>query len=198
MDFVKIMNEKANEPSDINEHLHKLYEYALRSDSVVELGTRWWLSTYSFLAAEPSRLWSVDIERPESNRWGDSANHDFENVLEAANDQGIDYKFILGDSRTAEIDAKEVDLLFVDTQHTYDVVKAELAHWGHKIKKFIIFHDTVLYGYEGHGGGGTRVPGQGINRAISEFRAENTKWVEAERFFNNNGLLILKNSEQVV
>ncbi|MHA2403768.1 MAG: hypothetical protein ACXADH_12305, partial [Candidatus Kariarchaeaceae archaeon] len=88
MDFVKIMNEKANEPSDINEHLHKLYEYAWQSDSVVELGTRWLLSTYAFLAAAPSKLWSVDIERPESNRWGDSANHDFENVLEAANNQG--------------------------------------------------------------------------------------------------------------
>jgi|LakMenE01Jun11ns_1017448.scaffolds.fasta_scaffold9876790_3 hypothetical protein len=181
MNFLRTFNEIKEISSDINEHLPTLYKYGEMSNSIVELGTRWMVSTYAFLAAKPDRLWSIDIERPDSDKWENQANLNFENILKEANDQGIDYKFIQGDSRTAEIECDSFDLLFVDTIHTSEMVAAELNHWGNKVDKFIIFHDVVLF--------------PEINIAINEFVDKNPQWVELERFSNNCGLLVLKNEE---
>ena len=51
-------------PSDINEHLPVLKELASQSDSVVEMGVRWVVSTFALLAGKPKSLTSMDIQDP--------------------------------------------------------------------------------------------------------------------------------------
>ena len=122
--------------SDIHEHLPRLYEEACRPGvRVIELGVRSGNSTAAFLRAITEyggELWSVDIGRfrlPEEwftiDGWHQLIGDDLELVDQLPDD---------------------VDVLFIDTSHTYDQTLAELnAYWG-KVKPggVIICHDTEL------------------------------------------------------
>jgi hypothetical protein len=185
MDFYEIMVLKSQQPSDINEHLHVLYEYAKKSEVIVELGTRGLISTYSFLAAKPKKLYSVDISRPEV--WGCK---NFNEILNEANSQGINFVFLQEDSKKVSIE-ENIDLLFVDTLHTSDQVSEELKNLASKVSKYIIFHDTVLYGFDGYGEKGFE-PGNGILKAIDDFLQQNKEWKRTKVYENNNGLTILE------
>lgn len=185
MNFYEMMIIKSQQPSDINEHLQVLFEYAKKSETIVELGTRGLISTYSFLAAKPKKLYSVDIARPEV--WGCS---NFNQILDEANSQGIKFVFLQEDSKKVNIE-ENIDLLFVDTLHTKDQVSAELKNLGSKVSKYIIFHDTVLYGVDGYGEKGFE-PGNGILKAIEQFLQDNLEWKRTRVYENNNGLTILE------
>jgi hypothetical protein len=63
----------------------------------------------------------------------------------------------------------------------------ELAKHSPKISKFIILHDTVLFGETGQDG---TMPG--LLRAIEEVLSANPQWQIAEKHLNNNGLICLK------
>jgi len=87
--------------------------------------------------------------------------------------EGVDYLFTLGDTR--EVDIEETDLLFVDTDHTYAQVKAELERHAHKVRRYLIFHDTVTY--------------KEIVPAIEETLVD---WYTLEDIRTQHGLLILE------
>jgi hypothetical protein len=190
MNFIEIMNQKKQEPSDINEHLQALYEVSLGCDLVVELGVRGLISTYAFLASKPRKLISVDIVHP--SKWG---CNNFEKILESARRQNIDFIFLQEDSTQVEISESSIDLLFIDTIHTYDQVSKELNHLGGKVKKNIVFHDVSLYGIDGYGHNGHE-PGNGILRAIDEFLVKYPEWHVVSHVKNNNGLMILGRQQQ--
>ena len=186
-DFKQILEEKSKISTDINEHLYTLYNLSKECQTIVELGTRELNSTWAFLAAYPKKLISIDILRPE--KWG-CAN--YEQILKSANEQNINYLFIQEYSEKVNLNEELIDLLFIDTIHTYDQVKAELENFSHLVTKYIVFHDTVLYGIDGYGHKGHE-PGNGILRAINEFQEKNKNWKVFKEYKNNNGLLILKN-----
>ena len=53
-------------------------------------------------------------------------------------------KFIIGDSRKCHVQVTDpVDLMFIDGDHHYEVVKADIKNWTPKIRKggVVIFHD---------------------------------------------------------
>ena len=82
------------------------------------------------------KLWSVDVD-PESA------------AIFAGHPQ---WCFVLADSRDERpvIDAglpAELDVLFIDTIHTYEQVRDELAVWGDRVGEggVILFHDTDSY-----------------------------------------------------
>lgn len=182
-------NNLVNTPSDINEHLPTLRKYAEECDHITEMGVRWIVSTYAFLAAKPKTLISIDIQPPEI--W----NASFENVKLIANEQKCKFNFIL--DNTLKIKIKPTDLLFIDTWHAYKQLKSELNIHHNKVKKYIILHDTTSYEYQDEKGyeslGDYFQPtGEGIWLAIEEFLQENKNWILHERFTNNNGLTILK------
>jgi hypothetical protein len=81
---------------------------------------------------------------------------------------------------------EEADLLFVDSHHTYETVSKELSLHGHKIKKYIMFHDTVAYGEIGEDGG------VGILKAIHEFLEANPEWKIVHQVDYNNGFMIIE------
>lgn len=179
-----------NRRSDINEHLPTLKEYTEKCSTVTEFGVRGIVSSYGFLAGKPKRLFSYDITPPSRH----GGNLDIVYKLTAENN--IDYKFIQADTLT--IDIEQTDLLFIDTYHTYDQLTQELARHSNKVNKYIIFHDTVLFGYTDQRYDpisskkiNTQNKKIGLMPAILEF-LENEDWVLEKEFKNNNGLLIIK------
>lgn len=158
-------------PSDINEHVATLHRYAEQCERVVEMGVRNVVSTWGLLAARPKKLVCYDLIR-----------HVEVDDLERLARQVTDFSFIQGD--VLSLDIEETDLLFIDTWHTYDQLKAEFARHGNKATKYIVLHDTEVYGIQGNDG---KV---GLLPAVDEIVVGGV-WKRVEVFTNNNGLTVL-------
>ena len=163
--------------SDINEHLPTLFGYAKECESIIEMGVRGVVSTWALLMSRPKKMESWDI----------NFDSGMKTALDEAYKENIDFKFIIAD--TTKATSNEVDLLFIDTKHNYEQLKIELNLHGKNTKKYIIFHDTVTFGYRDEFG-----DGKGLMPAIREFIKENPYWIIKEHYLNNNGLLILEKS----
>ena len=164
--------------TDINEHLDTLYALAQECEHITEFGTRHGESTNAFLAAKPKKLMCYDVDRkPE--------------VAQLERLKG-DTDFNFFQQSTLEVEIEETDLLFIDTLHTYKQVKGELAEHPKKVKKYLVFHDTVTFGYKDEVDDGTLIQKRGINAAIREFMDANPEWVIKHHFNNNNGLTVLE------
>lgn len=183
---------------DIREHLPVLREYASRCNTVTELGVRWVVSTWAFLAARPKVLRSFDVVH--FSHYGKTS----EFMQNAAKEINVQFSFYNEDVLLTN-NVIETDLLFIDTVHSYKQLKMELKLHGNKAKKYIILHDTVSFGecneavipkneywsdelktyYD------SLEDADGINQAIIEFISENTEWKIERALSNNNGLLIL-------
>ncbi len=166
---------KACEKSDINEHLPTLRYYASKCDHVTEFGVRGIVSTWALLAARPKCLVSVDIVKP-----------DLSEILGIANEIGVRFQFIHGDTR--KIDIEPTDMLFIDTLHTEEQMRIELDRHSGQVRKFIAMHDTFFYGENGE------LPDtKGILVAIREFLDQNKdQWKIDFKTDDNNGLMALK------
>ena len=160
-------------PIDIHEHLPTLRKYAKECNHITELGTRFVVSTYAFLAGKPAKMLTYDLY-PHPNIW---------KADQLAKENYIQFGFMERDTTKTTIEP--TDLLFIDTAHNYLQVKKELELHAEKAKKYIIFHDTVSYGYIDEDGS----PG-GLWPAINEWLAANPHWVIKENFTNCNGLLV--------
>jgi hypothetical protein len=178
----RIYEEKCNTYSDINEHLPTLKKYTEECNHVTEMGVRWVVSTYAFMMGKPKKIISYDIEPVE--KWGTEQKF----LIDLAKENGIDFEFHIADTLNLEIE--ETDLLFIDTLHNYNQLKKELELHGNKSNKYIIFHDTTTFEWNGESYEGKKEVG--LWPAIDEFLKENEHWVVHERFTNNNGLTILK------
>ena len=178
-------------PSDINEHIPTLMKYARQCDHITEMGVRWIVSTWAFLATSPNILISYDILEPSD--WDRSAN--IQDVYDTAEKNHLNFQFI--QANVLNIEIENTDLLFLDTWHAYKQLKSELALHSNKVRKYIILHDTTTYAekdeksYEGWGSD-WQGDGKGIWPAIEEFLTGNQTWELHERFTNNNGLTVLK------
>jgi len=178
--------------SDINEHLITLKKYTEECDTVVEMGVRSIVSTWAFLAGNPKKLISLDLYSPA--KFGGN----IQEVYDAASSTNIDFSFVEHDSLTYNLEP--CDLLFIDTWHDYLQLKKELTRHHNKVKKYIIFHDTVSFATSdeksademGHlNQTETNLP-TGLWPAIEEFLYHNRNWVIWEKKPNNNGLTVLK------
>jgi hypothetical protein len=185
------VNELYHTPSDINEHFPAIIEYGSKCETITEMGVRWVVSTWAWLACAPKKLRCYDLYDP--SHWGASIQ-DIKDTAEAYN---LDFKFEVADVLKLEIE--ETDLLFIDTWHDYQQLKSELYRHSEKVRKYIILHDTLSFGftneriYETYDDERleTNLP-TGLNVAIDEFLFSNKKWYIHERFAHNNGLTILK------
>ena len=176
-------NIKCNEASDINEHLPTLYKFSKECKSIAEFGVRSVVSSYAFAYSKPEKLICIDIEKHEN----------VDVFLELCHKENINAKFELCDSRKYKFE-EPVDLIFIDTLHTYSQLKEELEVLGNMAKKYLIFHDTITFGYENEN---TNYDGEknGLIPAIAEFLKANSNWSELMTYSNNNGLTILVNND---
>lgn len=174
-EYERLISPKDTEGIDIKEHLPTLLKYAQECDHITEMGVRSVVSTWAFLLGCPKKMVSYDVEY----------HSNIEKALVAAKEAGIQFDYILKDVLKTQIE--ETDFLFLDTWHVYEQVKKELEIHSSKVKKYIGFHDTTSYEWNGEGTGY-----KGIWPAIDEFLQNHPEWKIAERYFNNNGLTILK------
>lgn len=182
-------NDKKNNPSDINEHIETLKNYATECKHITEMGVRSVVSTWAFLEAHPDKLISIDINQCPVDE-----------AARLAKEAGIEFQFIK--SSTLEMEIEETDLLFIDTWHVYQQLKKEFELHADKARKYIILHDTTTFGDKGEGTASTNInivtgqmesiPYKGLWPAVEEFLQSNTKWKLRERFTHNNGLTILE------
>lgn len=190
MNIENIYLNLCNTPSDINEHLPTLRNYASRCEHITEMGVRGVVSTFAFAASKPKTIKAIDLFHPSV--WNSSQN--LELIKNFCKNNFINFEFITGN--TLEIEIEETDFLFIDTLHTYPQLKKELELHGNKAKKYIGFHDTTLYEYNDEHNSYTDVfvsgPKKGLWPAIEEFIQENPHWKLEERRTNNNGLTILR------
>lgn len=162
------------EKSDIARDLWILHEYAGRVDTIVEFGVRSGVSTIAFLAAQPRKLTSYDIE--------DCPSLDTMNIAKGK----TEFTFVRGD--TLEIPpVQDADLLFIDTLHTYDQLSKELERHADGVKHFIIMHDTVSFGTEGEDGSKP-----GLIQAYQDFLKANPAWRLDLISTAQNGLTVLR------
>jgi hypothetical protein len=164
---------------DINEHLPVLFSLGLQCQTIVEFGVRGGSSTTALLTAlkmqsRQTSMYSYDIlECP-----GPIA------ALKPLCDDNTIWSFIRADTSQLKT-IPECDLLFIDTLHTHDQVTLELRH-GNAARRWIVIHDTVLFGVNGEQGQ------PGIRIAIDTFRHRNPDWRIRYEYKHNNGLLILE------
>lgn len=165
-----IFKELCEQPSDINEHLPTLRDLASECDHVTELGVRYIVSSWAFLEGlkKGATLVSVDIKHPAEY------GGDLEDFEQACKDKGVNFQFILGDTRL--IDIAETDFLFIDTEHTYVVLQNELNRHSDKVRKYIAFHDVVSCK-------------DALMPAINEWLSRG-EWKIKQVYENNNGIMV--------
>lgn len=158
-------------PTDIHEHLVTLHLLAieLNCKTIVELGTKLGESTIALLEAAKKiggKVYSIDIapclqakSRVRSYGLGDY------------------WTFIQGDDLKVKWD-KPIDLLFIDTSHTYNHTLNELRKYEPHVRNggVIVMHDTVTY--------------LEVLQAINKYLINRTD-LRLYTYFNNNGLAII-------
>jgi len=201
MDLVKSKHEYlCNTFSDIHEHLPTLYEYATKCESIIELGVRKCVSTWSLVYGLLNN--NSDIKSMFIN---DILECDISELLDATKDLNIDVKYEWLNDLELTFD-KNVDLTFIDTWHVYGQLKRELNKFSQITNKYIIMHDTTVDAIDGETirlecdaekqSEETGIPLDeikcGLWKAIEEFLENNKNWILRERYHNNFGLTILE------
>ena len=177
------------EPSDINEHLPTFVKAIdeVGATSVIELGVRYGVSTIGWLYGLNGKghLWSVDCAFPGA-RPNDPllrAPEEETSLLDSQVPGGIGiveyWTFLLGyDDWPAILDAlpTETDIVFIDTQHTYEQTLLELNLYYPRVRSGgrIFLHDTAL---ESTPNATTPQPPYPVLTAMTEFcETNNLKW----------------------
>lgn len=169
-------------PSDINEHLIRIKDLVINNNckTVVELGVRSGVSTQALLAGideTGGKLYSYDIQPilptdgPRNTSIIERLGH-----LEVPN-----WKFELGSSLEVYKYWKdeELDLIFIDTDHTPEQIYKELILWTPKVRigGLIVMHDVAEPSFK-------------LMEGITKFLREKPNY-SYEEYTNNNGLGIL-------
>lgn len=169
---------------DIAEHLDVLRELASRCEHVTEFGVRQGNgSTVALLAGQPATLVSWDIVPYSIVR---------QEIADLIACRGrTEFQLRCGDTR--EVTIEGTDMLFIDTYHTARQLKTELERHGMKARRYIVMHDTDIYGDRGEDGAEP-----GLRAAIRWFQREYAfpLWQLAADRRNNNGLVVLSSSER--
>jgi hypothetical protein len=158
--------QRLNQDSDIVDHLPLLKSLA-NGKRIIEFGVREGNSTIAFLAGKPKWLKSYDVNPFK-----------YYESLKVAN-------FTFTQKSDLEIEPEECDVLFIDTVHNYEQIRAELELHGSYAKEIVI-HDTTLFGKVGEDGK------EGINKAIEEWLAKNFGYKCTYCVDNCCGLTILE------
>lgn len=160
------------EESPIQEHLETLRRLAHECERVTEFGAG--LSTVALLAGQPERLDSYDLVPYE--------------VIRIISPMAGRTRFTFHEENTLTARIDPTDMLFIDTKHTAEQVYTELKNNAHRVRKWLVFHDTVTCGecdplWPG--------PPAGLLYGIGRFMHEQDgKWRLWAHFENCNGLTV--------
>lgn len=164
---------------DIGEHIPTLRELASKVNHITEFGVRTGYSTAGLLAGLAGRPGTV------MRSYDINPSPDVDRLRGVA---GCDFAFQNSDVLTVDIDL--TDLLFIDTLHTGIQCAKELGRHYAKVRRFLVFHDTVTFGEAGECGG------QGLLFAIRGFLMRHPEWKVIRHDTNNNGLTVLSRNPE--
>jgi len=191
--------EVATYERDLNQHASKLFELAMDSDSAVEV-TKRRESTAFLLGGLSRRRTCGDSECVSSGCKGTcktpvrftSFQEEEDTLFEAlryamSKPQGrsVTWDFKATDLTEMPVIEEDYDLLFIDTRHNGDRLAAELDAYSPRIGKYIVIHDTHIYGEKGDDGG------KGLLFAIRNFLAANEDWYILYHPHEQYGLTVL-------
>jgi hypothetical protein len=160
-----------NSVSDINEHVETIFNITKGCKTAVSLQIGKGDAAFSLLLGCQLHI-SVDPNPAQD-------------TINFLNEYFGKKSIVIRQNTCESIDVENFDVLMVDSHHTAFNVEKELKAHAHKVNKFIIFHDTFLYGEIGDDGG------EGIKKPIYEFLFNNQEWKMIHEANNNNGLIIL-------
>ena len=106
-------------------------------DKVIEIGRYKGGSTVAIAAAMNGRgeFWSIDLGEKEARLHQGTANRSFDDqIRDICKRFGLRVTLIAGDSRTIEVDTGEVDLVFIDGDHSYEGVRNDFERFGRRVK----------------------------------------------------------------
>ena len=113
--------------------------------------------------APGSTLWSYDLHIPlRPDLPGVVLDRELADALERLGvADGV--HLVIGDSRTVEMPSDDLDILFIDGDHSYEGARADFERWGPRVRPggHLLFHDAV-----DTGGYGNVYPG--VQRAVAE------------------------------
>lgn len=113
--------------------------------------------------APGSNLWSYDLHIPlRPGLPGAALDRDLSDALERLGvSEGV--HLVIGDSRTVEMPTADLDVLFIDGDHSYEGARADFLRWGPRVRPggHLLFHDAV-----DTGGYGNVYPG--VQQAVAE------------------------------
>jgi len=127
--------------------LQWLYEQASRMRSVIEVGCWKGRSTHALLSACPGLVYAVDtwegskdLRHPGGPHFEALAGRLFADFLH--NVGGFENLVVIQhESPMAASLCPDVDMVFIDADHTYPGVRADLAAWAPKAAKLVCGHD---------------------------------------------------------
>lgn len=187
---------------DINEHLPELRQLASECASAAEIGVRSMVSTWGILqgladSANPETVYiGIDLDLPPQNT--------LKTAKELAESQGIAFHFWQGNDMLLAL--PPVDLLFIDSLHTYCHLTYELEKFSPLVGKYIALHDTGSSWGErddlDYQGDSSEYDSwidrskRGLWLAVVDFLERHPEWVLHKHKTNSNGLTILKRMEE--
>jgi hypothetical protein len=188
-------------PSDINEHLPDLRQLASECSSAAEIGVRSMVSTWGILqglaeAASPQTTYiGIDLDLPPLNI--------LKRAKKLAESRGITFHFWQGNDMLLNI--PPVDLLFIDSLHTYCHLTYELEKFSSQVNKYIAMHDTSAPWGEiddnAYNGNYSEYDPwidrskRGLWPAVVDFLERHPEWSLYKRKTNNHGFTILKRNQ---
>ena len=192
--------------SDIYEHVPVLKNYASLEGvySVAEFGVR--DTSHSSVGLMKGLIEGKMRDGKDRKYLGvDISPCEYLYMSEIAKVFDIDYTFEVANSATYKF-KESVDLLFIDSFHTYPHLKRELNTSHSFVNKYILMHDSSIDEFTSECvrcnmdvekvSEETGYPidelVMGLWPAIEEFLKENPEWKLKERYTNNNGLTILE------
>ncbi len=189
--------------SDIYEHLPPLKQLASECSSVAEIGIRKLVSSWALLLGLDESSFSsktylgIDIDLPPHGALSQAKA-----LAEAA---GITYNFWLSNDRDIEI--PPVDLLFIDSLHTYCHLTYQLEKFSPQVNRYIALHDTSdpwgTHDDTNYQGDQSEYPPwidrtkKGLWAAVVDFLSRHPEWCLYEHRKNNYGFTVLKRTALV-
>jgi hypothetical protein len=198
VELTEIFHQHCIWPCDINEHVLPLSQLASECTSVAEIGIRSVVSTWGVLKGlseveSPNLFYlGIDLDEPPLEVW--------QKAERLARASGIDFHFWKANDMT--IDLPNVDMLFIDSLHTYCHLTYELEKFSGQVNKYIAMHDTSApWGTEddhAYGGNYSEYSSwidktkKGLWAAVVDFLHRHPEWTLHERRLNNHGFTVLR------
>jgi len=123
----------------------------MKPRKVIEIGRYKGGSTLVIAAAMNGKgeFWSIDIgEKHGGMHCGEQSRPFDEMLADTCKRFGLKVSIIVGDSRAVDVDTGEVDLVFIDGDHSYEGVRSDFERFGKRVRVggAVLFDDAFTDG----------------------------------------------------